>query len=90
MYLFTLLPATALTDEITAFGAVAMPMTLAIMWVISSMMDRKLAKLLKDINGAYVKKEVADLKYVQIEHHFDYLRDVKNREDTARHASQEG
>ncbi len=77
------LPATALTDEITAFGAVAAPMTFAIMWVMSAMMDKKLAKLLKDINGAYVKKEVADLKYVQIEHHFDYLRDMELKKEAA-------
>lgn len=82
------LPATALTDEITAFGTVAVPMSLFFAWCISALMDRKLAKLLKDINGTYVKKEVADLKYVQIEHHFDYLRDIKLKEEAiAKHAT---
>lgn len=78
---FSRITATALTDEITAFGTVAVPMTLGILWILSAMMDRKLQKLLTDINGTYVKKEVADLKYVQIEHHFDYLRDEQARRD---------
>jgi len=70
-----LLPATAITDEITAFGAICVPMTLGILWVLSAMMDKKLQKLLQDINGTYLKKEIADLKYVQIEHSFDHMCD---------------
>lgn len=73
-------PATALTDEITAFGTIATPMSLAILWVLSAMIDRKNAKLLKDINGTYLRTAIANEKFRQIDAHFDWLKDQSQTE----------
>jgi hypothetical protein len=32
---------------------------------------------IKKLNGTYLRKELADVKFREIEAHFDYLRDLK-------------
>lgn len=75
-----------LAQDIIAFAAVSVPMVSILLFVFRMMMANALSTsnedLLKKINGAYLKREVADVKFgeidrrhIEIERHFDYLRD---------------
>ena len=70
--------ATVLTDEITAFATVAVPMTALILFILSAIIDAKNKQLLKDINGTYLRTKEAELRFNAIEKHFDYLRDKED------------
>ena len=75
-----MLPSTVLTDNLTAFGAVAGPMTALILFVLKWMIKGALAEsntdLMKQINGTYLRTAIATEKFASIEKE---LRGVHHR-----------
>lgn len=65
------LPATIMTDEITAFAAIGVPACLVLLWALSALIDNKNRTLLKDINGTYLRTKEADLREKIIQQKFE-------------------
>lgn len=58
-------------DEVTALCAAFGLMGTAFLFVTRAIVRYEISKL----NGTYLRRELADVKFREIEAHFDYLRD---------------
>jgi hypothetical protein len=67
--------ATVLTDQITAFGVISVPIGAFGVFILSALIDKKNSQLLKDINGTYVRTKEFMTYQGRVEDHFNFLRD---------------
>jgi hypothetical protein len=71
-------------NEITAICAVLTILGAIHSFVVLGMVRREISRAIKELNGTYLRTGIFDEYRAGVEQHFDFLRDERRRDHSAR------